>query len=109
MMRVSRRCRAATPPLAQAFAVELDPDPIAYYTVVPLSPRLAARIERTPATGLSAIPLATNFVFCGGKALGACPIAAHHSRAPSAGVRPAGGSRQAAQAVGASISDVRPG
>src|SRR5271163_3525921 len=77
MMRVSRGNTA----LAHAFEVEMEPDPIAYDNVVPMSQRLSL-LELNEATCHWPIgdPSSSEFFFCGGKALASLPYCAHHSR-----------------------------
>lgn len=67
--------------LAHAFEVELEPDPIAYDNVVPMSQRLSL-LELNEATCHWPVgdPASTEFFFCGGKALTGLPYCAHHSR-----------------------------
>jgi GcrA cell cycle regulator len=79
MMRVPRS-RGNTA-LAHAFEVELEPDPIAYDNVVPISQRLTL-LELNEATCHWPIgdPASSEFFFCGGKALTSLPYCAYHSR-----------------------------
>ncbi len=79
MMRVPRS-RGNTA-LAHAFEVELEPDPIAYDNVVPISQRLTL-LELNEATCHWPIgdPASSEFFFCGGKALTTLPYCAYHSR-----------------------------
>ena len=81
MVRVSRPMARGNTALAQAFEVELDPDPIAYDNVVPMSQRLSL-LELNEATCHWPIgdPSSSEFFFCGGKALTSLPYCAHHSR-----------------------------
>src|SRR5512147_74273 len=81
MMRVSRPMSRGNTALAQAFEVELEPDPIAYDNVVPMSQRLSL-LELNEATCHWPIgdPASSEFFFCGGKALTSLPYCAHHSR-----------------------------
>src|SRR6202044_1276965 len=67
--------------LAHAFEVELEPDPIAYDNVVPMSQRLSL-LELNEATCHWPVgdPSSPDFFFCGGKALQSLPYCAHHSR-----------------------------
>ena len=67
--------------LAHAFEVELEPDPIAYDNVVPISQRLSL-LELNEATCHWPIgdPASSEFFFCGGKALTSLPYCAYHSR-----------------------------
>src|SRR5882757_5056931 len=90
MMRVSRRNTA----LAHAFEVEMEPDPVAYDNVVPMSQRLTL-LELNEATCHWPIgdPSSTEFFFCGGKALSGLPYCAHHSRVA---YQPAGDRRRPA-------------
>jgi len=81
MMRVSRPVSRGNAALAHAFEVELDPDPIAYDNVVPMSQRLSL-LELSEATCHWPVgdPSSPDFFFCGGKALASLPYCAHHSR-----------------------------
>src|ERR1700721_906395 len=84
MMRVSRPVSRGNTALAHAFEVELEPDPIAYDNVVPMSQRLSL-LELNEATCHWPIgdPSSSEFFFCGGKALTSLPYCAHHSRLAS--------------------------
>jgi GcrA cell cycle regulator len=81
MMRVSRPIARGNTALAQAFDVEIEPDPIAYDNVVPMSQRLSL-LELNEATCHWPVgdPASPEFFFCGGKALAGLPYCAHHSR-----------------------------
>ncbi|MGB9175087.1 MAG: GcrA family cell cycle regulator, partial [Bradyrhizobium sp.] len=81
MMRVSRPASRGNTALAHAFEVELEPDPIAYDNVVPMSQRLSL-LELNEATCHWPVgdPSSAEFFFCGGKALPSLPYCAHHSR-----------------------------
>src|SRR4030081_1457933 len=81
MMRVSRPQSRGNTALAHAFEVEMEPDPIAYDNVVPMSQRLSL-LELNEATCHWPIgdPSSSEFFFCGGKALTSLPYCAHHSR-----------------------------
>jgi GcrA cell cycle regulator len=81
MMRVSRPASRGNTALAHAFEVELEPDPITYDNVVPMSQRLSL-LELNEATCHWPIgdPSSSEFFFCGGKALTSLPYCAHHSR-----------------------------
>jgi GcrA cell cycle regulator len=81
MMRVSRPVSRGNTALAHAFEVEMEPDPIAYDNVVPMSQRLSL-LELNEATCHWPIgdPSSSEFFFCGGKALQSLPYCAHHSR-----------------------------
>jgi GcrA cell cycle regulator len=81
MMRVSRPVSRGNTALAHAYEVELEPDPIAYDNVVPLSQRLSL-LELNEATCHWPVgdPASADFFFCGGKALAGLPYCAHHSR-----------------------------
>ncbi len=70
MMRVSRPVSRGNTALAHAFEVEMEPDPIAYDNVVPMSQRLSL-LELNEATCHWPIgdPSSSEFFFCGGKAL----------------------------------------
>jgi GcrA cell cycle regulator len=81
MMRVSRPVSRGNTALAHAFEVELEPDPISYDNVVPMSQRLSL-LELNEATCHWPVgdPSSPEFFFCGGKALAGLPYCAHHSR-----------------------------
>ena len=81
MMRVTRPVARGNTALAHAFEVELEPDPIAYDNVVPMSQRLSL-LELNEATCHWPVgdPSSPEFFFCGGKALNSLPYCAHHSR-----------------------------
>ncbi|HEV7602934.1 MAG TPA: GcrA family cell cycle regulator [Bradyrhizobium sp.] len=81
MMRVSRPASRGNTALAHAFELEMEPDPIAYDNVVPMSQRLSL-LELNEATCHWPIgdPSSSEFFFCGGKALQSLPYCAHHSR-----------------------------
>ena len=59
----------------------MEPDPVAYDNVVPMSQRLSL-LELNEATCHWPIgdPSSAEFFFCGGKALVSLPYCAHHSR-----------------------------
>jgi len=75
MMRVSRPVSRGNTALAHAFEVEMEPDPITYDNVVPMSQRLSL-LEHWPIGD----PSSSEFFFCGGRALSSLPYCAHHSR-----------------------------
>src|SRR6202047_746290 len=81
MMRVSRPVSRGNTALAHAFEVELEPDPIAYDNVVPMSQRLSL-LELNEATCHWPVgdPSSPEFFCAGGKALASLPYCAHHSR-----------------------------
>ena len=81
MMRVSRPVSRGNTALAHAFEVEMEPDPIAFDNVVPMSQRLSL-LELNEATCHWPVgdPSSPEFFFCGGKALSGLPYCAHHSR-----------------------------
>jgi len=81
MLRVSRPVSRGNTALAHAFEVELEPDPIAFDNVVPMSQRLSL-LELNEATCHWPVgdPASPDFFFCGGKALTGLPYCAHHSR-----------------------------
>ena len=81
MMRVSRPVSRGNTALAHAFEVEMEPDPIAYDNVVPMSQRLTL-LELNESTCHWPVgdPSNPEFFFCGGKALSGLPYCAHHSR-----------------------------
>jgi GcrA cell cycle regulator len=95
MMRVSRPASRGNTALAHAFEVELEPDPIAYDNVVPMSQRLSL-LELNEATCHWPVgdPSSPEFFFCGGKALAGLPYCAHHSRVA---YQPAGDRRRQPQ------------
>src|SRR5436305_728455 len=71
-MRVSRPQSRGNTALAHAFEVEMEPDPIAYDNVVPMSQRLSLQ-ELSEATCHWPIgdPARSEFFFCGGVAVNA--------------------------------------
>jgi GcrA cell cycle regulator len=81
MMRVSRPVSRGNTALAHAFEVEMEPDPVAFDNVVPMSQRLSL-LELNEATCHWPVgdPSSPEFFFCGGKALAGLPYCAHHSR-----------------------------
>jgi hypothetical protein len=76
-MRVTRTIARGNTALAQAFEVEVEPDPITSDNVVPMSQRLSL-LELTEATCHWPIgdPLSPDFFFCGGKVLTGLPYCA---------------------------------
>ena len=94
-MRVSRPVSRGNTALAHAFEVELEPDPIAYDNVVPMSQRLSL-LELSEATCHWPVgdPSSPEFFFCGGRALSGLPYCAHHSRVA---YQPAGDRRRHSQ------------
>src|SRR6202035_2592695 len=81
MMRVSRPVSRGNTALAHAFEVELEPDPIAYDNVVPMSQRLSLLgLNEATCHWPVGDPSSPDFFFCGGKALQSLPYCAHHSR-----------------------------
>ena len=81
MVRMSRPVARGNTALAHNYEVEMEPDPIAYDNVVPMSQRLTL-VELNEATCHWPIgdPSSSEFYFCGGKALQSQPYCAHHSR-----------------------------
>ena len=81
IVRVTRPVSRGNTALAQAFEVELEPDPIAFDNVVPMGQRLSL-LELNEATCHWPVgdPSSADFFFCGGKALPGLPYCAHHSR-----------------------------
>ncbi len=81
MITIARPVARASTALAHAFDVEMEPDPIAYDNVVPMSQRLSL-LELNEATCHWPIgdPESSEFFFCGGRALASLPYCAHHSR-----------------------------
>ena len=90
MMRVSRPVSRGNTALAHAFEVEMEPDPIAFDNVVPMSQRLSL-LELNEATCHWPVgdPSSPEFFFCGGKALaGPALLRASLARGVSARLRP---------------------
>jgi GcrA cell cycle regulator len=81
MVRIPRPAVRGNTALAQAFEMELDPDPIAYDNVVPMSQRRSL-LELTEEHCRWPIgdPGSPDFFFCGGKSIVGLPYCAHHSR-----------------------------
>jgi len=81
MMRVARPVSRGNTALAHAFDMELEPDPVTYDNVVPMSQRLSL-LELNEATCHWPVgdPSSPDFFFCGGKALTGLPYCAQHSR-----------------------------
>lgn len=81
MVRVSRPAMRGNTALAQAFEMELAPDPVAFDNVIPMGQRCNL-LELTEATCRWPIgdPGASDFFFCGGKPLTGLPYCPHHSR-----------------------------
>jgi GcrA cell cycle regulator len=81
MMRISRPAVRGNTALAQAFMVEVEPDPIAYDNVVPMSQRRTL-LELNEGTCKWPVgdPGSAEFFFCGGPSIGSLPYCAHHSR-----------------------------
>jgi GcrA cell cycle regulator len=81
MLRVARPVSRGNTALAHAFEVELEPDPIGFDNVVPMSQRLSL-LELSEATCHWPVgdPSSPDFFFCGGKSLAGLPYCAHHSR-----------------------------
>ena len=81
MMRVARPAARGNQTLALSFEIELEPDPIAYDNVVPMSQRLTM-LELNDSTCHWPIgdPASSEFFFCGGQSLINLPYCAHHSR-----------------------------
>lgn len=77
VMRTTRASQA----LASASEVELEPDPIAYDNVVPMSQRQSL-MELSESTCHWPIgdPESSEFFFCGGRALKDLPYCVHHCR-----------------------------
>src|SRR4051794_37078898 len=81
MMRGSRPQPRGTTARAHVFEVEMEPDPIAYDNVVPMSQRLSLQeLSKAPCHWPIGDPASSEFFFCGGKALQSLPYCAHHSR-----------------------------
>jgi len=80
MMRVSRPASRGNTALAHAFDVEMEPDPIAYDNVVPISQRLSLLELSEACHWPIGDPSSPEFFFCGGKALSGLPYCAQHSR-----------------------------
>ena len=81
MMRVARPVSRGNTALAHAFEVEMEPDPVAYDNVVPMSQRRTL-LELTEDTCHWPVgdPGNPEFFFCGGKSISGLPYCAHHSR-----------------------------
>lgn len=81
MIRMSRPISRGNTALAHAYDVEVEPDPIAFDNVVPMSQRRTL-LELTEDTCHWPIgdPTSPEFFFCGGKSLASQPYCAHHSR-----------------------------
>lgn len=81
MMRVNRPVSRVQTALAQVFAVEAEPDPIVYDTVVPISQRASLlELNENNCHWPVGDPCNEDFFFCGGKSLSSLPYCAHHSR-----------------------------
>src|SRR6201988_5237063 len=81
MMRVSRPVSRGTTALEHAFVVKIDPDPIAYDNVVPMSQRLSLlELNEAPCHWPVGDPASPDFFFCGGKGLASPPHCAPHPR-----------------------------
>src|SRR6202012_2812815 len=81
MVRMSRPMSRGNTALAQAFEVELEPDPIAFDNVVPMSQRLSLlELNEGTCHWPGGDPASPDFFFCGGKSLSGLPYCAHHSR-----------------------------
>ena len=81
VMRVSRPVSRGNTALAHAFEVELEPDPIAFDNVVPMSQRLSlSQLNEATCHWPIGDPGSSDFFFCGGKALPGLPYCAYHSR-----------------------------
>src|SRR6201996_4516168 len=80
MVRMSRPMSRANPALAQAFEVELEPDPIAFDNVVPMSQRLSL-LELNEGTCHWPVgdPASPDFFFCGGQRAPERPYCANTS------------------------------
>jgi len=81
MVRVSRPAMRGNTALAQAFEMEVAPDPVAFDNVIPMGQRCNL-LELTESTCRWPIgdPGAQDFFFCGGKPLTGLPYCAHHAR-----------------------------
>ena len=81
MMRLSRPQVRGNTALAQAFAMEPEPDAIAYDNVVPMSQRRTLlELNEDTCHWPVGDPGSTEFFFCGGKSIAGLPYCAHHSR-----------------------------
>ena len=110
MMRVARPVSRGNTALAHAFEVEMEPDPVAYDNVVPMSQRLTL-LELNEATCHWPIgdPSSSDFFFCGGKALAEpALLRAPLARRLSAGLRPPPPGAEADE-VGSRVIGCRPG
>jgi len=81
MMRVARPVSRGNTALAHVFEVEVEPDPVTFDNVVPISQRRSL-LELNEATCHWPVgdPSSPDFFFCGGKALAGLPYCAQHSR-----------------------------
>jgi GcrA cell cycle regulator len=81
MMRVARPVSRGNTALAHVFEVEVEPDPVTFDNVVPISQRRSL-LELNEATCHWPVgdPASPDFFFCGGKALNGLPYCAQHSR-----------------------------
>jgi GcrA cell cycle regulator len=81
VVRVSRPVSRGNTALAHAFEEELEPDPIAFDNVVPMSQRLSlSQLSEATCHWPVGDPGSPDFFFCGGKALAGLPYCAYHSR-----------------------------
>jgi GcrA cell cycle regulator len=81
MMRITRPAVRGNTALAQAFQIEVEPDPIAYDNIVPMTQRRSL-LELTEDTCHWPVgdPGSPEFFFCGGQSLNGLPYCVHHSR-----------------------------
>ncbi len=81
LMRVSRPASRGNTALAQAFEIEVEPDPVLCDNVVPMSQRLTLlELSEGACHWPVGDPANPEFFFCGGKSLAGLPYCAHHSR-----------------------------
>jgi GcrA cell cycle regulator len=81
MLRIARPAMRGNTALAQAFEVELEPEPVLYDNVIPMGQRRSI-LELTEATCRWPIgdPSSTEFFFCGGQSMAGLPYCPYHSR-----------------------------
>jgi GcrA cell cycle regulator len=81
MLRMARPAMRGNTALAQAFEVELEPEPVPYDNVIPLTQRRTI-LELNEQTCRWPIgdPGSTEFFFCGGPCMAGLPYCAYHSR-----------------------------
>jgi GcrA cell cycle regulator len=81
MMRVTRPVARGNTALAHVFEAEVEPDPVTYDNVVPMSQRLTLlQLNESTCHWPIGDPSSPDFFFCGGRAQAGAPYCAHHSR-----------------------------